>query len=65
MIRRMPHPRKPNTLLRIFRWPMALALITIAGLLSALVGDGWADAASWLLLGTLVVVIMVTLRPGG
>lgn len=34
----------------IFRWPVVVAVMTAAGLLSALVGDdGW-DALSWALL---------------
>jgi fatty acid desaturase len=64
MTRPLPRPRKRNGLRQIFRWPITLALVTIVGLLSALVGDGWADAASWLLLGALVVVMVVALRRG-
>lgn len=35
----------------IFRWPLLIALISIVGLVSALVGDGWWDALSWATLG--------------
>ena len=31
--------------------PAALAAVTLIGLLSALVADGWADTLSWLALG--------------
>ncbi|MCW2382797.1 MULTISPECIES: hypothetical protein [unclassified Sphingobium] len=35
---------------RIFAMPLALALLSIVGLVSALTGDGWADALSWIAL---------------
>lgn len=38
---------------KIFRWPLLAAALSLAGLLSALIGDGWYDAASWLSLGAL------------
>ena len=31
----------------IFAMPLLLALVSIAGLVVALTGDGWRDAASW------------------
>ena len=50
-------------LLHLWGWPLALGLLTIVGLLSALLGDGWWDAVSALTLGTLVVVgLWFTLR---
>jgi uncharacterized membrane protein YjjP (DUF1212 family) len=36
---------------RIFRWPLAVGVAGLVGLVSALIGDGWYDALSWLLLG--------------
>jgi uncharacterized membrane protein YjjP (DUF1212 family) len=36
---------------RIFRWPLTVGIASVAGLVSALVGDGWYDVVSWLLLG--------------
>lgn len=51
-----------NSPWRIFRWPFAIALVTTAGLLSALIGDGPYDILSWLLLGALVVVMVVMWR---
>jgi hypothetical protein len=35
----------------IWGWPVVLALLTAVGLLSALLGDGAWDAASWVALG--------------
>ena len=50
-------------LLHLWGWPIALGLLTIVGLLSALLGDGWWDAVSALTLGTLVGVgLWFTLR---
>ena len=40
-----------RSLWMIFRWPLLIALISIVGLVSALVGDGWWDALSWATLG--------------
>ena len=31
--------------------PLALAALTVVGLVAALTGDGWRDAAAWLALG--------------
>ncbi|MFT3815816.1 MAG: hypothetical protein QM740_21030 [Acidovorax sp.] len=42
-----------GTFWRVWRWPTALALLTVVGLVSALVGDAlWASALSWLGLGS-------------
>lgn len=43
----------------VFRWPLLLALMSIVGLVCALLADGWADILSWLLLGGLLVVMVV------
>lgn len=43
---------------RIFRWPLLIAAISIIGLVSALVGDDWYDALSWLCLGSCIVVML-------
>jgi hypothetical protein len=58
-----PISRRPrsNGAWRIFRWPLLIAAITLVGLISALVGDGIYDAASWLMLGGLMLVIVVIL----
>ena len=43
-------------LLRIWGWPLLLAVVTCSGLVSALLSDGWGDLWSWLALGTPVAV---------
>lgn len=40
-----------RSLVQIFRAPAVIALASAAGLVSALLADGWADALSWLALG--------------
>jgi hypothetical protein len=47
----------------IFRWPLLLAVLSLVGLVSALVGDEVFDLVSWLTLGVpLVLVAGVWLR---
>jgi len=43
----------------IFRWPLALALLSLFGLVSALVGDELYDLLSWLSLGIPLLLIGV------
>jgi len=50
-----------RSLWRMFRWPLALALVTAVGLVSALVGDGAYDAVSWVGLGLPCITILVAL----
>lgn len=45
----------------VFRWPLALAVLSLVGLVSALVGDGPWDALSWFALGIPLVVILAAL----
>ncbi|MCL6690975.1 hypothetical protein SAMN05216577_124106 [Pseudomonas citronellolis] len=45
----------------VFRWPLALAVLSLVGLISALVGDGPWDALSWFALGVPLVVILAAL----
>jgi hypothetical protein len=47
---------------RIFRWPIAIAIVSLVGLVSALVGDGWYDVLSWICLGTCIVTMTVAWR---
>jgi hypothetical protein len=50
--------RARQSLRQIFAVPVLLAVLTAIGLLSALTGDGWRDALSWLTLaGPLLAVI--------
>lgn len=53
--------RRPD-LWRAYRIPSLLALISVIGLVGALIGDGAFDMLSWLLLGGLVVLIAAMLR---
>ena len=45
-----------QTMRQIFRWPLAIGVLSTVGLLSALVGDGIWDGLSWL---TLLVPIVL------
>lgn len=42
---------------RLWGWPIALGLLSLAGLIGGLVADGWGDATSWIGLGVPVLVI--------
>ncbi len=44
----------------IYRWPLLINLIALAGILAALVGNGGWDVFSWLTLGTLSVGVSLT-----
>lgn len=54
--------RRNNGAWRIFRWPLSVAVASLIGLVSALIGDGWHDGLSWLLLGGLLVLILTAYR---
>ena len=45
--------------LRIFRWPVTLALLSLIGLIAALVGNGLYDLISWIALGLVLVIIVL------
>ena len=47
-----------RTLGHIFAAPVAIGVLSTAGLLAALVGDGWWDAVSWLLLALPVLLYL-------
>jgi hypothetical protein len=50
----------------IFRWPLLLAVLSLFGLISALVGDEVYDLLSWLSLGVpLLLLGLVWLRMRG
>ncbi|MHC2256368.1 hypothetical protein ACVILK_006060 [Bradyrhizobium embrapense] len=40
-----------RSLSQIFAAPLVIAIVSTVGLISALVGDGWWDAVSWVALG--------------
>jgi hypothetical protein len=45
------------SLKKVYGTPLLLAVVTLIGLLSALVGNGFWDALSWFCLGMPVIVI--------
>lgn len=48
---------------RIWAWPCLLAVLTLSGLVTALVWDSWGDAWSWFALGVpLIVVVCLPFR---
>lgn len=49
--------KRRTNLPRIFAMPLAIALLSLVGLVSALTGDGWRDALSWLGLGVPVLAV--------
>jgi len=48
-----------QSLYQIFAAPFTVAVISIAGLVSALVGDGWWDSLSWVTLGVQVFLYLL------
>lgn len=50
----------------IFAWPLAILVLGLAGLVTALTGDGWRDAAAWAaLLAPVCAVIWAMLARRG
>lgn len=54
--------KKPQRLRRIFAAPSLLALLSVAGLVVALTGDGWRDGAAWIALGVPVLAVGWAMR---
>ena len=48
-----------RSIFMVFRWPLAFAVLSLAGLVLGLTGEGLPDAASWLLLGSVPVFIAI------
>lgn len=46
-----------NSVTRVFAWPLVLAIASLIGLLSALIGDAAWDGISWAMLGAPVLVM--------
>jgi hypothetical protein len=40
----------------VWRWPIMISAVSAFGLVSALVGDGWADVLAWVGLGAPVFI---------
>lgn len=53
----MPEPTRVLPLWRIWRAPVMLALLTLSGLISALLSEGIGDQWAWFALGLPVAVI--------
>lgn len=54
-----------QSLARIFRWPLCLVGLTLAGLIVGLLGSGAADVFAWFALGTVIAVILRSAGRGG
>ncbi|MGY3530084.1 hypothetical protein [Bradyrhizobium sp. USDA 4452] len=48
-----------RSLTQIFAAPLVIAIVSTVGLISALVGDGWWDAVSWVSLGLPVLLYLL------
>lgn len=48
-----------RSLTQIFAAPLVIAIVSTVGLISALVGDGWWDAVSWMALGLPVLLYLL------
>jgi hypothetical protein len=46
---------------QVYRWPLLFALLSVMGLVCALVGDGAWDVLSWLSLGVVVIAVLPAL----
>lgn len=53
---------RQRTLSAIFAWPLALFVLGIAGLVIALTGNGWRDAAAWAALAAPLIVVAAAMR---
>lgn len=51
-----------HSLADIFRMPLWIGIISLVGLASALMGDGWLDWLSWLALGFPLWIVVRALR---
>lgn len=49
--------KRKLSLRAVFALPLAIALLSLVGLVSALTGDGWRDAVSWLGLAAPVLAV--------
>ena len=48
-----------RSLTQIFAAPLVIAIVSTVGLISAMVGDGWWDAVSWVALGLPVLLYLL------
>ena len=52
-----PAPAVHRPFLKLWLCPLVLGVLTLSGLLSALVSEGWGDVWSWLALGLPLAVM--------
>jgi len=48
----------------VFALPLLIGLLSLIGLVSALTGDGWRNALSWIGLGAPVVAVLWAMKAG-
>ena len=60
----MPARARHQTIRQIFAWPAVIAILSTAGLLSALLGDGIWDGLSWVVLTVPVALYCGFIRRG-
>lgn len=53
---------KRQSVAAIFAVPLALSLLGVIGLVSALTGDGWRDLLSWVALAVPVLAVLWAMR---
>ncbi|UAB79013.1 hypothetical protein INR77_04795 [Erythrobacter sp. SCSIO 43205] len=46
----------------IFVWPLAIFILGVIGLVIALTGDGWRDAAAWAALSAPIAAVIWAMR---
>lgn len=51
-----------RSLMAIFAWPLAIFILGLAGLVIALTGDGWRNAAAWAALLAPVTAVVWAMR---
>lgn len=54
--------RRARSLPAIFAWPLTLFGLGLAGLVTALTGDGWRDAAAWAALAAPLIAVAAAMR---
>lgn len=55
----MSFARKQGHFRRVWRWPLLIAVASLIGLISALLGDGVWNTLSWITLGAPVAVVAI------
>ncbi|WP_369856100.1 hypothetical protein [Candidatus Thalassolituus haligoni] len=57
----MNNPGRLRSGWEIYRWPLLVNMMALAGIFAALIGNGWWDGFSWLTLGLLSVGVSLTI----